>query len=62
MDIGIIGGADGPTAILIATPLLTWVFYAAAAALLALAIFLIVRRFKKDNTKKSSERELPPKI
>lgn len=52
-DLGIIGGADGPTAILISTSL-TWppdwfcLLFAGLVAVLCLALVLRVRRLEKD--------------
>jgi Na+-transporting methylmalonyl-CoA/oxaloacetate decarboxylase beta subunit len=45
MDIGIIGGADGPTAIYVSSG--EGSFIIAAAVIVCIAAFLIIRRAKK---------------
>lgn len=47
MNTGIIGGADGPTTIYIASSV-NWVWFAAAAVLVGAAIlFLVIKKRKK---------------
>lgn len=46
-SVGIIGGADGPTAIFVASSP-DWWKYAVGAAVIALIIFLMIRRRKKS--------------
>ncbi|MBR6570397.1 MAG: LPXTG cell wall anchor domain-containing protein [Clostridia bacterium] len=52
-SVGIIGGADGPTAILIAGPDIGWGFVAVAAAvvLAAAAGWLLIRKRRKNQAK-----------
>jgi Na+-transporting methylmalonyl-CoA/oxaloacetate decarboxylase beta subunit len=49
MNIGIIGGADGPTAIFVASTL-NWVLVAVAAVILIAVIVLIAMHKKKRRT------------
>ena len=43
-SIGVIGGADGPTRVLVSGPVWPWAAFGAAAV--ALVVFLIVRKKK----------------
>ena len=46
-SIGIIGGADGPTAIFIAGPKLSWLTVAVSTILIIVIAVLIIKKLKK---------------
>ena len=50
MDIGIIGGADGPTAIFIASPWITWGLVTGAIIVISAVVFVIWRNRKARNS------------
>ena len=47
MDIGIIGGADGPTSVLVSTSSDLWIYAAIAAVVIIIATVLIIKKRRK---------------
>ena len=47
MDIGIIGGADGPTSVLVSTSSDLWIYAAIAAVVVIVAVVLIIKKRRK---------------
>lgn len=47
MDIGIIGGADGPTSVMVSTSSDLWIYVAIAAVVIIIATVLIIKKRRK---------------
>lgn len=47
MDIGIIGGADGPTSVIVSTSSDIWIYAAIAIAVIIIATALIIKKRRK---------------
>ena len=47
MDIGIIGGADGPTSVMVSTSSDLWIYAAIAAVVIIIATVLIIKKRRK---------------
>ena len=47
MDIGIIGGADGPTSVLVSTSSDLWIYAVIAAVVIIIATALIIKKRRK---------------
>lgn len=47
MDIGIIGGADGPTSVIVSTSSDLWIYAAIAAVVIIIATVLIIKKRRK---------------
>ncbi|MBO5935284.1 MAG: hypothetical protein J6Q94_07320 [Clostridia bacterium] len=47
MDIGIIGGADGPTSVFVSTSSDLWIYAAIAAVVVIVAVVLIIKKRRK---------------
>ena len=47
MDIGIIGGADGPPSVMVSTSSDLWIYAAIAAVVIIIATVLIIKKRRK---------------